>query len=67
MDITTKHTKSTKEENIFFRIRYPLRYPIFVSFAPFVVRKPFVKWRITDNCPPGQFAQAAQIFIYSSA
>jgi hypothetical protein len=41
MDITTKHTKSTKEENIFFRIRCPLRYPVFVSFATFVVGKPF--------------------------
>jgi hypothetical protein len=30
MDITTKHTKSTKEENIFFWIRCPLRYPVFV-------------------------------------
>ena len=36
-DITTKRTKSTKEEHIYFKIRCHLRYPIFVSFANFVV------------------------------
>lgn len=34
-------TKSTKEEN-FFRIRRPLLHPIFVTFAPFVVKKFFL-------------------------
>jgi hypothetical protein len=29
-----------EEENIFFKIRCSLRYPIFVSFAPFVVNRP---------------------------
>jgi hypothetical protein len=28
-----------EEENIFFKIRCSLRYPIFVSFASFVVNK----------------------------
>jgi hypothetical protein len=37
MDVTTKRTKSTKEENVF----PGLDYPIFVSFAIFVVRKFF--------------------------
>jgi hypothetical protein len=36
-NITTKRTKSTKEENI-FKIRCRFRCPIFVSFAIFVVR-----------------------------
>jgi len=45
MDITTKHTKSTKEENIFFPDSMSLRYPSFVSFAIFVVRKYFVEPR----------------------
>jgi hypothetical protein len=35
-DLTTKHTKSTKEEKYF--LRFDSRSPIFVSFAPFVVR-----------------------------
>jgi hypothetical protein len=29
---------------MFFKIRCPLRYPIFVSFATFVVLKSFVEW-----------------------
>jgi hypothetical protein len=49
MDITTKHTKSTKEENIFFKIRYPLHYPIFVFFATFVVLKSFVEWTMFNG------------------
>jgi hypothetical protein len=49
MDITTKHTKSTKEENIFFKIRYPLHYPIFVFFATFVVLKSFVEWTMFNR------------------
>jgi hypothetical protein len=31
------------EGKYFFKIRCPLRYPIFVSFATFVVRMSFVK------------------------
>jgi len=60
---TTKHAKSTKEENIFFRFD-TLSYPIFVSFATFVVRKSFVEWCISDNRPRGKFAQAAKPFNY---
>jgi len=41
-DVTTKHTKSTKEENIFFDWCL-LHYPIFVSFATFVVQNSFVE------------------------
>jgi hypothetical protein len=63
MDITTKHTK---EENMFLRIRCPLRYPVFVSFATFVVRKSFVEWRIRDKRPPEKFAQGARTFKTSS-
>src|SRR5215510_11081126 len=36
MILTTKHTKSTKEENIFLKIRCPLSSSIFVSFGIFV-------------------------------
>jgi hypothetical protein len=46
----------------FFWIGCPLRYPVFVSFATFVVRKSFVGWRIRDNRPPEKFAQAARTF-----
>jgi hypothetical protein len=38
MDIITKCTKSTKEENI-FKIRFLLLRPIFVCFVVFVVSK----------------------------
>ena len=36
---TTKHTKVTKERKNFLKIRFHFRYPIFVSFAIFVVTK----------------------------
>jgi hypothetical protein len=45
---TTKHTKSTKGKNIFLRFDSPF-YPIFVSFATFVVLKSFVRWRNRDK------------------
>jgi XFP N-terminal domain len=34
-----KKPPSTKQENIFLRLGAPLCYPIFVSFATFVMRK----------------------------
>ena len=38
-----------EERKHFFQIRCPLRYPIFVSFATFVVRKSFVKRSLYDE------------------
>jgi len=48
MDITTKHTKSSKEKT-FFRFDALLRYPIFVSFVIFVVTMSFAKCCILDE------------------
>jgi hypothetical protein len=61
MDITTKHTKSTKEENIFFRFD-ALSIMIFVSFATFVVLESFVGWCILGNRLPEKFTQVAETF-----
>ena len=36
-----EHTKSAKEGKHFFQIRSPFSYPIFVSFATFVVSECF--------------------------
>jgi hypothetical protein len=47
--LSDSNTKSTKEENIFFKIRYPLHYPIFVFFATFVVLKSFVEWTMFNG------------------
>ena len=33
----------------FFKIRYPLHYPIFVFFATFVVLKSFVEWTMFNG------------------
>jgi len=38
-------------------------YPVFVSFANFVVRKSFVEWRIRDNRPPENFAKLGKLSI----
>jgi hypothetical protein len=51
---------------LFFEIRCPVRNPVFVSFANFVVRKSFVGWRIRNSRPPKTFAQAAKTFKHSS-
>jgi hypothetical protein len=65
MDITTKHTKSTKEENTFLSDSMSSPHPVFVSFATFVVRKLFDRPGIRDNRPPGKLAQAEKTLKYS--
>jgi hypothetical protein len=42
----TRSTRRAGRKKTFFKPRCPLCYPIFVSFATFVVLKFFVEWRI---------------------
>jgi hypothetical protein len=67
MDITTKHTKSTKEENIFLLDSMSSPLSGLRVLRDLRGEKAFFEWRIRDNRPPGKFSQAAKTLKYSSA